>query len=771
MKTTLKICATELRNLFYSPIAWFLLIVFLIQCAMNYMAVISVPVITQEIGGPSLRYLNTLTDRVFASQDGFFAAVMRSLYLYIPLLTMGLISRETGSGTIKLLFSSPVSVRQIVVGKYLAMMVYGLIMTAIIGLFMVVGAFNIVHADVGVLVSAALGFYLLVCAYAAIGLFMSSLTTYQVVAAISTFIAIGALNYIGSVWQDVDFMRQVTYFLSMRGRAEHVLIGLISTKDLVYFLVIIGVFLGITVHKLRAAMESQSLAVRVGRYAGTVAAGIVVGCICSLPALTKYIDLTRNQTRTLVPQVQELIAQMDGKPLEVTTFVNVLDQTFWLGMPSQRNNLESFWEQYLRFKPDMDFKYEYYYDEPLNNRYFHRDEQYKGKTLKDIADIVLKASRTRLPALKSPQEIRRIIDLEPELNRFVMRLKYGDQTTLLRIFDDPELWPGETEVAAAIKRLLQSQMPKLVFVTGQRERDISRSGDRDYKTLTNLSTFRHSLTNQGFDVQSVALDSEEIPADATALVLADPTTQLGAAALSRLERYIDDGGNLFIAGEPSRIAVLNPLLKKLGVQLAEGTLVQPSRDQHESLVASKITPFAATFTRLLADLLEEEEKPVTLPGSTAVVDLQAGAFAVHPLLMTRAKESWLEKQPLTDAAPATFSAADGDERQDFITMASLTRQVKGREQRIVVSGDADFMSNAELQRNNIATYNFLFSTALFSWLDEGHFPIDAARPPALDKRVTLGTDQLERLRVLVVWILPGLLLAFGTVLLIRRRRK
>ena len=104
-------------------------------------------------------------------------------------------------------------------------------------------------------------------------------------------------------------------------------------------------------------------------------------------------------------------------------------------------------------------------------------------------------------------------------------------------------------------------------------------------------------------------------------------------------------------------------------------------------------------------------------------------------------------------------------------MIGLTRQVKNKEQRIVVSGDADFMSNVELKRSNMQTYNFPFSTALFSWLDEGKFPIDTVRPLALDNRMTLTTDGVERLRLLMVWILPGLLLAFAAVLLIRRRRK
>src|SRR5690242_13392622 len=104
MRTALKIGATELRTLFYSPIAWFLLVVFLVQCALAYLNKLNEPVVTQEIGGLSLQYLDNLTTRIFWWYPGLLPTVTRYLYLYIPLLTMSLISRETGSGTIKLLF-------------------------------------------------------------------------------------------------------------------------------------------------------------------------------------------------------------------------------------------------------------------------------------------------------------------------------------------------------------------------------------------------------------------------------------------------------------------------------------------------------------------------------------------------------------------------------------------------------------------------------------------------------------------------------------------
>jgi len=195
MKLTLKIAKAELRNLFYSPIAWFLTIAFIVECALSYTKLINQYASQQEMGGMGLNYMRQLTYNVFTSPYGLFGGIMQNLYLYIPLLTMGLISREINGGTISLLYSSPVKIREIVFGKYLAMMVYSFILLLVIGIFMAAGFFDIKSADYGMLLAAALGFYLLLCAYSAIGLFMSSLTSYQIVAAVSTFVMIGILSF------------------------------------------------------------------------------------------------------------------------------------------------------------------------------------------------------------------------------------------------------------------------------------------------------------------------------------------------------------------------------------------------------------------------------------------------------------------------------------------------------------------------------------------------------------------------------------------------
>ena len=790
MKTIVKIAKTELALLFYSPIAWFLLVAFLFQAGLAYTGTIENLLISQEMGGRRLQYLTFLTMKVFAPNSGIWPALVRNLYLYLPLLTMGLMSREINGGTIKLLYSSPIKVREIIFGKFLAMMIYNLALVGILAIIVVCGLLNIHAADAGLLLAGLLGIYVLLCAYAAIGLFMSCLTSYQVVAALSTLVLLAALSYIGTVWQDIDFVRDLTYFLSISGRADHMLLGLITTKDLLYFGVIIFIFLSFSIYKLQGDRESKPAWIKAARYVGIVVVALAIGYISSRPGLIGYLDLTATRSMTLTANSQAIIREMGDEPLEVTSYINLLDGRFYYGKPENRNQDMERWEPYLRFKSNIQFKYVYFYDSAGDKGLFKSNP---GKNPTTLAEQYARSMKLDLTKFKTPEEMHRLIDLRPEQNRYVMQLKYKGRTTFLRLFDDQMVFPTETETDAALKRLLEAHLPKIAFLQGEAERSIDKLGDRQYKMLTNQITFRHSLINQGFDVETVSLKDQDVPGDIATLVIADPKITFDTLVIARIQRYLAAGGNLLLAGEPGRQSLLNPLLQPLGVQLMDGMLIEQSKDFSPALIQLLPTAFADSLNKNL-QRDENDSLPVTMLGAAALTYTNSGPFKVTPLLVTKSKDCWNKKvRPSEDEIESTeddnaspspgggggkpafprlsFSAADGDQPGPLTAAVGLTRTISGRQQRIVITGDADFLSNAELGRYNPRTVNFAFSTALFSWFSNGEFPIDTSRPLSKDKSITLTPGGMVILKWLLLGILPGLLLIAGTILLIRRKRK
>lgn len=768
MKRIVQIAKTELSALFYSPIAWLLLIVFFIQSANTYLAFLEYLITLQELGGAYREQLTFLTARMFAYPVGMTPGIVDSLYLYLPLLTMGLISREVSSGTIRLLYSSPLTTGDIVFGKYASIAVYSLMLTVVYGIFFLVGTFHLEGADTGLMLSIMLGVFLLLCAYGAIGLFVSSLTSYQVVAAISTFVLFAFLNYIGRVWQDVDFVRDITYAVSLSGRINNMSSGLITTKDIFYFISIIYIFLGLTILRLQAGRSTDSGMFKAFKYSSVVLSGIIIGFVSSRPTLTGYLDATETKTNTLTATSQKILNEMKASPLDVTSYINLLDGFFWYGMPSSRNADLERWLPYIRFKPDLQLKYVYYYDSIKEPSFY---KQYPGKSLDEIAKTFTQSHRLNPDLFLKPGEIHKEIDLKPENNQYVIQVKYGDKETFLRLFNDPMVFPTERETGAGLKRLI-TKLPVIGFLEGELERSPYRAGDRDYRRMTGEKALRYAMINQGFDFKTVSLRDSALPSDLSVLVVADPRAVFDTAVLSKLKKYTDEGGSLLIAAEPGKQTVVNPLLEHLGVRMLPGQLVSKSEDFSPAVVFTYLTKTAAQLSKTMERAFRDSNL-VGMPGVTGLIYDSLGGYTVRPLLMSDERKTWRKEGELSsDSLQISFNAAEGDEKGKFATMLALTRSLQdGKEQRIIVSSDADFMSSAELGRYQPETANFMFNTALFGWLSQGEFPVDVSRPDAKDTVILAKGQQVPFFRMLFVWIIPALIAIAAAILLIRRKKK
>lgn len=761
MKITWRIARLELSNLFFSPVAWVVLIIFMVQGGWEYMAFLERMEKAQQMG--SVRA--GLTDTFFSGYFGVFTKMKDYLYLYIPLLTMGLISRETGSGSIKLVYSSPVRVASVVWGKFLAMVFYCLMLMACLVLLGGVAGITIKDADAGLIASGILGLFLQVCAYAAIGLFMSALTTYQVVAAISTLALLAALNYIGKLWQDIDFVRDITYFLSISGRVDELIDGLIASKDVCYFLVVIGLFIGFTILKLRGDRESKPFYVRALRYALLIVVALGVGYITSRPALTGYIDMTATQQKTLTPASQAILAKLK-EPLEVTTYVNLLDENYFSGLPAARNSDLEKYDRYYRHKPDISINYVYYWDSTKNDDLFMRN---KGLSARAVAVNMAKTMQMDFKMFHTPSEMKKQKDLSGEQYRLVRQLKSGNKSTFLRVYNDMMRQPGEQEFAAALKRLYMPAA-KVVFVKGHNERSISRMGDDDIKLATTEITFRNSLVNQGFDAVDISLLQDNIPSDAAVLVIADPRTPYTPEEIAKIRSYIEAGGNLFVAAEPKRKALLQPVLDLLAVKLDDGIVLQQSEDFAPSLFLGNISKPALPL--LEARLTPRLESGMTFPGAATLSAVPGNLFQVTPVIVTDSIHTLRRIAAVDDSLRTVqFSQALLDEKGLYPVVLALNRKVNNKNQRIIVAGDADFMSNSELLRSNPQTGNFTFLMALYKWFSYNEFPVDVYREQPTDDRILVNASQVRTLKWVLLGVLPALIAAGVALFLIRRARR
>lgn len=241
--TILAIAGRELRSLFLSPLAWTLLAV--VQLILGYMFTTQVDFFLQL--QPRLAVTPDapgVTEIVVGPLFGNAALV---LLLILPLLTMRLVADELRNRTLSLLLSAPVSMTEIVLGKYLGTLGFIAILIVLIA-SMPLSLLSGGTLDSGLLLAGLLGLFLLLAAFAAVGLFMSALTAQPAVAAIATF---GALLMLWIVdWSGGE--SGVLASLSMVRHYEPLLRGIVSTRDLAYYLIVIVTFLALTVRRLDA---------------------------------------------------------------------------------------------------------------------------------------------------------------------------------------------------------------------------------------------------------------------------------------------------------------------------------------------------------------------------------------------------------------------------------------------------------------------------------------------------------------------------------------
>ncbi|MBB4801633.1 ABC-2 type transport system permease protein [Flavobacterium nitrogenifigens] len=753
MKTIYRIAKTELNTMFYSPVAWVVLVIFSIQSSWKFFNTIERFEKAQKIG----QSMDNLSQVVFSGFSGLYTEMQSYLYLYVPLLTMGLVSREINSGSIKLLLSSPIRIKDIVLGKYLAIAAYCLLFIAILGLQVAIAYFSIDNLDLKFAISGLIGLYLLVCTYAAIGLFMSCLTSYQVVAAISTLVVLAGLNFIGKLWQDVEIVKDITYFLSIAGRADEMLEGLIISKDVFYFVLVSSLFIVLSIYKLQTGRDAQTVSKRVLKYTLLITIVLSLGYITSRAPLTLYHDMTRTKDKTLTKTSLNIVEKIDG-PIKLTTYVNLLDINYFMVLPASQNSDIASFEKYTRFLPQMEMEYVYYYDKSNNEALY---AQNPGLNDKQLAEKLIETQNMKLKKLYSPAEMKKIVDLGPEQNRVVRTVEYKGKKTFLRFFDDLFKVPLEKEISASLKRLVVSP-PKIVFATGNMERSVDKNGDKNYKTGFNEVSFRYSFINQGFDVSSVDINAQDIPAETTILIIADPKTQLSQGAVDRITKYIDQGKNLMLLAEPETNSALAAITDKLGVSFTKQTLVQESETNSPDFLVTELQKNVDSTIIKFSKI----NNPIPLLGSSGITATKDAGFKITPLLKTNNQPAW-ESQAGITSIPEELKKQPSSKEIPLVT--ALTRNINGKTQKIIIAGDADFMGNAELSRGGSGTFQFV--TDIFSWFSNSEFPIDTTRPEHTDNKITINANQVFINKIVFIGLFPLLIILSGAFILIRRNRR
>lgn len=188
-----------------------------------------------------------------ASMRSFFGLLPWLFLFFVPAITMRLWAEEKKVGTMELLMTFPLTDSEAVVGKFLASFTFFLVSLALsIVLAIVVTALG--NPDPGEIFGGYLGAILIGAAFLSIGLFVSSLTENQIVAFIVSVVAIFILFILGDdfVLMGVpSWIAPVFSFLGLGAHYDSISRGVIDSRDIVYYLSVVGFFLYLNVKSIQ----------------------------------------------------------------------------------------------------------------------------------------------------------------------------------------------------------------------------------------------------------------------------------------------------------------------------------------------------------------------------------------------------------------------------------------------------------------------------------------------------------------------------------------
>ena len=179
------------------------------------------------------------------------------LILIVPILTMKVLADERKSGTEVLLITSPASLTSIVVGKYLAAFAVFLVMTAITFIYPIILAV-LGEPAISEIIGGYIGFILLGAAFIAFGVFASSLTESQIIAAIVSVVGLllmwllqGIAPGLGGIWA------KILNWFSLYSRTEDFFAGILSLGPIVYYLSFSAVFVFLAIRVIEKRRWSK----------------------------------------------------------------------------------------------------------------------------------------------------------------------------------------------------------------------------------------------------------------------------------------------------------------------------------------------------------------------------------------------------------------------------------------------------------------------------------------------------------------------------------
>lgn len=413
-------------------------------------------------------------------------------------------------------------------------------------------------------------------------------------------------------------------------------------------------------------------------------------------------DWTAAGRNTLTQPSRELLSRLTG-PIEITAYVRE--------EPVIRQSILQLLERYRRYKSDIHLRF-------VN------------------PDLV-------------PDEVRaRSISAE------------GEMIVTYREREEHAKTATEEALSTALEKLVRADTRWVTYISGRGERDLLGVASYD------LGKLGEQLQRQGFKLHQLDLgEAGEVPAKSALLVVSPGREDLPADDVDAVLRYLNAGGNLLWLSEPGPLRGMAPVAEALGVTFEAGVLVDPTT-QVLGISHPAFVPVAAYPAHPITANLK---LMTVFPHAAGVSWSQPQGWRTRGILSTGLR-AWSETGDLEGELGFNDTADVSGPLDIGIAMQRLRPATdsgdESEDQRVVVVGDGDFLSNAYLGNGS----NLDLALNIFNWLADDETLMDIPVRTAPDLAFELSSSAAVLLRLAVMFGLPALLLGTGFFVWHRRRR-
>lgn len=644
------------------------------------------------------------------------------LIIIIPILAMRSMAEDRRTKTDQLLYTAPVSIPKVIVGKFLALVaVFSIVIAAICLCPLLLSRFGSVPMAESY--AAIFGIWLYGCLSIAICVFVSALTESQVIAAVLSF----ALLFIGFLMQQItglissseNVVTKVLNALCTQTHLENFCNGILDVTGIVYYVSGTVLFLFLTcqlVQKHRWSVSAKKIRRGVFNSSFVVIGLAIVVAVNvfanQLPEKAKSVDLTSQNLYTLTDDSVNLVKDLKQ---DVTLYVLSSEKSADDTVARTLSNYE-----------DASSHIKVEYIDPAVSPNFYAS--YTDTAPSDGSIIVVCGNTSKVVSSS---------DL------YQYDIDYSTYTQTKSAYD------GEGQLTSAISYVTSEDLPKVYTITGHGETALD-------------DTFKSALEKMNISVEDLTLLQEEaIPEDAAAVIINGPTSDFSADDAAKISTYLAGGGKLIVTtayNKAEDTPNFDGILSAYDIQVTNG-LVMDSDSTHYYQYPFYLLPdvASATQTSIVSNY-------VFMPYAQAVTN--AGE---HPDTIT-----WTDLLTTSDNAYVktdisnitTFEKESGDQSGKFTLAANVTDSESGADITVVASvlafsNDADSIVSGQ----NLALFKGIASTFASS---DSAVSIDA-KPYTY---TTLSVNQSVAImsETLLVMVLPVALIVIGIVIWYRRRR-